>query len=219
MTQLMTVHGNWRYVVTSRVLFYVIVAAGVYFLTSRVYRAVRQRIAARPAAAWAAAALTVAVIAPGFVTPGLLGYLANQEDGRAEKGESFRELGNYVEQHVPEDALILSGRWYTTGYYLRRDYTWVTYYGNLWVVDAISIADPATVRATLERYDIDYIVFQAPPPTYLDAMPSGGLRTIVLEDLDHFQLLFKNERTRLYRFWPDGIAYDDRETDGEGRSG
>jgi hypothetical protein len=205
MLQLMTVHGNWRYVVVSRVLFYVVVAVGLWQLPAWVYRTVTARARWEPAVGVLAAALTIAVILPGFLTFDLVRYLATQEGDRTEKGESFKELGAYIEKHVPEDALILSGRWYTTGYYARRDYTWVTYYGNTWVIDAISSPDAEAARGTLERYGVDYVIFQAPPPSYLDSMPSQGLRTIVLEDLEHFQLLFRNERTRLYRFWPDGI--------------
>ena len=206
MTQLMTFHGNWRYVVASRVLFYVVVAVGIWYLVAWVYRSVKDAATWRPALTGVATAgFAVALMAPGFVTPGLIDYLVHQEASRTEKGESFKELGAYVDTYVPEDALLLSGRWYTTGYYLRRDYTWVTYFGNTWVIDAISDEDPATVRGLLDDHGIDYVVFQAPPPSYLDSMPSGGLRTIVLDDLEHFQLLFRNERTRLYRFWPEGI--------------
>jgi hypothetical protein len=145
-------------------------------------------------------------VLPAFITPGLIQYQFEQGTNRSDKGAAFRELGDFVQEHVPEDALILSGRWYTTGRYLERDYTWVTYFGNAWVIDAISTYSTIETRELLTDYGIDYVLIQAPPPTYMDQMPRWGLRRIVLEDLDHFQLIFKNDRTRLYQFWPEGIA-------------
>lgn len=213
MVQFMTVHGNWRYIIASRLLFYIVVAVGVWYVVTWMYRLARDSVRWNPSLAGAAgvagAALAVAALAPAFVTPSLVSYLVHQEEDRAEKGRSFKELGVYVQENVPEDALILSGRWYTSGYYLRRNYTWVTFFGNTWVIDAISNTEPEAVRTTLAEYGVDYIVFGAPPPSYIDRMPSGGLRSIVLDDLDHFQLLFKNERTRFYRFWPNGIVEEE----------
>lgn len=199
-------HGNWRYIVATRMLFSMIVAVGVWYVISAAFQIAKDGARQhRFAAGMAGTALAAMVIAPTFVSPGLVDYLIHRDEDRSEKGVSYRELGEFTDDHVPEDALILSGRWYTTGWYLRRNYTWVNYFGNAWVIDAISDKNPEVVRDILEQYGIDYIVFQAPLATYIDRMPQGGLRTIVLDDLEHFQLVFRNERTRLYRFWPDGM--------------
>jgi hypothetical protein len=220
MTQLAVFHGNWRYIVASRVLFYAVVGVGAWVMVRWMYRAARAGDSWSPALSGAcAAALTIAALAPGFVTPGLMNFLMHQGQSTAAKATSFEELGRFVDTHVPEDALILSGRWYTSGFYLQRNYTWVTYFGNAWVIDGISNPNPGETRATLEKYGIEYVVIQAPPPTYVDQMPRDGLRQIVLTDLDHFQLVFQNERTRLYRFWPDGIDADGLSGDREVRDG
>ncbi|MGB2694335.1 MAG: hypothetical protein WBD55_04010 [Dehalococcoidia bacterium] len=206
MTQYMTIHGNWRYIVGSRVLFYAVVGLGIWWVVTCTYRFVSQRLTPGSMAAGAVSgALVIAAIAPMFVTPGLVDYLVHQEESRTEKGRAYRELGAFVQEHVPEDALILSGRWYSSGWYLRRDYTWITYFGNNWVIDAIGTRSPEAAREVLRRYGVDYVVIQSPPPAYVDQMPADGLRQVLLDDLDHFQLLFRNERVRLYRFWPDGV--------------
>lgn len=204
--QFLVFHGNWRYIIASRVLFYMVVAVGVWYIVAWMSRAARAGDSWNPALTGACAAtLTAAALLPGFVTPGLVDFLAHQGESGADKGRAFQELGEFVERRVPEDALILSGRWYTTGWYLQRDYAWVTYYGNAWVVDAISTPNAALTRRILTDRGVDYVIVQAPPPTYVDQMPREGLRQVLLEDLDHFQLVFSNEGTRLYRFWPSGI--------------
>jgi hypothetical protein len=207
MVQFMLFHGSWRYIIASRLLFYTVVAVGIWTIVRWMYQSARAGDSRNPRFAGAcAAALSVAALLPGFVTPGLVGFLAQQGENRAEKAESFEELGAFVSEHVPEDALILSGRWYTTGWYLERNYAWVSYFGNAWVIDAIGTRSASNSRSFLERYGVDYVVIQAPPPTYVDSMPSWGLRNVVLTDLEHFQLIFSNERTRLYKFWPEGMS-------------
>ena len=97
----------------------------------------------------------------------------------------------------------MSGRWYAPALYFDRTYTWVTYYGNMWVIDAVQAEDSTTAVRILTEYGVDYVVIQAPPGRYVDQMPHGGLRSVVLDDHAHFKRVFANSRTRLYEFVSD----------------
>lgn len=202
-------HGNPRYVMLSRMLFFVVVAIGLSVVWSWLRRevsALRLRPRLRPILVPLISAAILAALTPAFFSPGFIRDAFSLNDSRGARAQAYSELGDWIQTNTPADSLILSGRWYAPGLYFDRDYTWVTYYGNIWAVEASQATDPEASADILAKYGVDYVIVQNPPGTYADRMPRDGLRTTLLEDQEHFNLVFRNDRTRLYQFFPDGQA-------------
>ena len=205
----LTVHGSVRYVIASRILFYSVVAVGLFALWHWVFSLLESDapgLWGKRAQVGVLATACVLVFVPAFVSGPYLAHLSNFDAPRSERARAYEELGDWIKQKTPPGSLILSGRWYAPALYFDRDYTWVTYYGNTWAVEASQATDPQASMDILARYGVDYVIVQKPPGSYVDRMPQDGLRHTLLEDQQHFKLVFRNDRTRLYQFFPDGQA-------------
>lgn len=186
---LMTLHGNPRYVIVSQVLFHTAVAVGVYYvLASGVHFVRRDPGVVRFAAAAAGAAVLVAV-AFGLAPRGsedINRYLrTGDRDLRNFRGSEYAEMGAWVNANTRDDALILTPRAYTALLTWERNVTWVTFYGNAWVIDAISANDPQRANEILNEFGVDYVLVTDPPGTYIDAMPADGMRSFLQLNKPH----------------------------------
>jgi hypothetical protein len=105
-------------------------------------------------------------------------------------------MGEWVNANTRPDAVFLVPRAYTAELTWDRTVTWITFYGNTWVVDAITTPDERQAHDILSRHGIDYVVVPDPPGTYIDRMPATGMRSYLMlgrEDLRYFTLVHMTE--------------------------
>lgn len=178
---LVTLHGNPRYVIASQILFHTAVAFGIYAIVAEIFRwALVKHDLVRVAGAAAAAALILAAVfelAP-HNSREVDAYLrTGDRDLRNFRGAEYAEMGSWVNANTSPSAIILTPRTYTALLTWERNVAWVTFYGNAWVVDAITTSEPQRANEILNTYGIDYVLLSDPPGVYLDAMPSDGMRS------------------------------------------
>ncbi len=90
-----------------------------------------------------------------------------------------------------------------------RDVTWVTFYGNAWVVDAISAPDPAEANRVLTSHGVDYVLISDPPGTYIDRMPADGMRSFLqlgASPTPYFTLVHVTQRDEPYEYGSRSIS-------------
>lgn len=172
------VHGNDRYVIASRFLFYSVLPVGVYSVVHFVFVWFRDRTpgAHRVAALLTGIALT-AVLGSSMVGATYRNYVTESQDLMSFRSRSYAQMGAWVNAYTPEDSVILVPRTYSAELTWDRDVAWVTFYGNAWVIDAITTPDPATAHAILRTYGVDYVLIADPPGAYLDRVPRNGMRS------------------------------------------
>jgi len=175
-----TLHGNARYVVLSQMFFYALVPVGAYAACRWVARWSdgwpRTRLAAMAAGAALCTAATLAIAPPGYISAQ---YSGDPEPLRTFRARAYADAAAWVNVSTPPDSLFLVPRVYSAELTWERNTTWVTFYGNAWVIDAIAEGDEQRAHTILTAYGVDYVVIQDPPGTYLDRMPAGGLRSFL----------------------------------------
>lgn len=176
-----TLHGNARYIMLSQMLFFAVVPVGAWVIGREVWAwgAATQR---RPAAFALAVGLAV-VTAFSLMPPGYVDNYTDNQDRqlRAFRGRAYADMGAWVNANTPPGSLILAPRAYSAELTFERDVTWVTFYGNKWVVDAISTPDAARAHDILSKYGVDYVLVADPPGTYVDRMPADGMRSFLVK--------------------------------------
>jgi hypothetical protein len=196
------VHGNDRYVIASRLLFYSTLPVGVYAAAIWVKdRAPRYGVAGRVVAGGAVLAATAGLGASLF-GGSYFDYLNGQQRLMTLRGDAYAEAGAWANANTPPDALFLAPRVYTGELSFERDLTWVTFYGNAWVVDAIESPSPREAHAILSKYGVDYVLIPDPPGTYIDRMPVEGMRSYLQfgrEATRYFELVYTtDDRANIY---------------------
>jgi hypothetical protein len=173
-----TVHASSRYVIVSQMLFHSIIPVGVY-ASARwcASRAGEPRELRRRATALAAAIGIIALVTPAVFSTGYVRYVRDSYELRDFRSRSYAEAAAWIDENTSEDAIILTPRTYTAELTFKRNIAWVTFFGNAWVIDAISTPDPATSHRILSAHGVDYVLIQAPPGVYIDRMPSEGMRS------------------------------------------
>ncbi len=187
------VHGNDRYVIASRFLFYSILPVGVFAVARFLFAWCRERnLPLQRAVAGFAAIALAAVLGSSLVGATYASYVTDSQNLLAFRSRSYAEMGAWVNANTPADAIILVPRTYSAELTWDRDVTWVTFFGNAWVVDAISTPDPKRAHEILRKYGIDYVLVADPPGLYLDRMPSDGMRAYLQlgqDDSQYFTLV------------------------------
>jgi len=188
-----TLHASSRYVIASQILLHSLIVVGVYAAVDTVRRWARGRGALLTRVASPAAAVAgVILVIPALVSLGYVRHVDDTQRLREFRSHTYAELGAWVNGHTAPDATILVPRTYTAELTWDRDVTWVTYFGNAWVVDAI--ADPSSRAAhdILSEYGIDYVVMSYPSGTYIDRVPKEGMLSYLgpqSEDSPYFTMV------------------------------
>jgi hypothetical protein len=192
-------HGNPRYVLFSQALFHAAIPVGAYAISNLVWR--RARFYTSLAVAGAAIAAAWYLVPVGHWDD----YArARDEELRAFRADSYAEMGAWVNENTRPDSIILVPRTYTAELTWDRTVTWVTFYGNAWVVDAIASANPAEAREILSAHGVDYVTIQNPPGMYIDRMPADGMRSYLqagAPETPYFTLVYQTEHMAT---WSDG---------------
>jgi hypothetical protein len=171
------VHGNDRYVIASRILFYSTLPVGLYVALLWIRRhAARCAAPVRIVAAGGMLALAAALGAALF-GQSYLHYFSGQQRLMSVRSEAYADAGAWANASTPDDALFLAPRVYSGELTFERNLTWVTFYGNLWVVDAMSAQTPREANTILSKHGVDYVLIADPPGTYIDRMPVDGMRS------------------------------------------
>jgi hypothetical protein len=202
MILLVTLHGNPRYVVLSEMLFYSMAPIGAYAIATVVLRHAGRHNARQGAALLLGISLPIVMMSLVPAGHPLSIYLRDDERAlRQFRGQEYAEMGAWVNENTAPDALILTPRTYTAELTWQRNVTWVTFYGNAWVVDAITTPDPGTAYALLRAHGVDYVLIQDPPGTYVDRMPATGMRSYLNRsavDTPFFEIAHMTESTDQY---------------------
>lgn len=190
----LTLHGNSRYLILSQMLFFCMAPAGCYAIARTLFR-------------WNAAANLTGKVTPGLAAAGIAAFglllfpgaywdnyaHSYDRDLRTLRGAAYAEMGAWVNANTAPDSLILAPRVYSAELTFDREVTWVTFYGNAWVIGAIEAEDPRVANAILNRYGVDYVLIPDPPGTYIDRMPADGMRSFLRLDRDpapYFELVY-----------------------------
>ncbi len=204
MVMFVTLHGNARYIIVSQMLVYSIVPVGGYAVCLQLLRWSRDRGAVRHGTIVGSAAMLAvalyAMLPAGFLRDSY--FQSRDRDLRAFRGAEYAEMGAWVNANTPPDALILTPRTYTAELTWERNVTWVTFYGNAWVVDAIKENDARRANLILRKYGVDYVLIADPPGTYIDRMPTAGMRsylTLAKGDQRYFRLVHATDSAGQYR--------------------
>ena len=218
-----TLHGNARYVIAAQVLFYALVPVGAYAALCGLGALCGARRWVRlPALALGAAGAAISLYWLFPVGSADWDTYAGTRDTdlRAFRGAEYADMGKWVNDNTPADALILTPRTYTAVLAWDRNITWVTFYGNAWVVDAITTSDPRQARDILVSRGVDYVLVPDPPGNYVDTIPAEGMRSYLKlgsRTVDSFELVHVTQSEgalvayghaiehglRLYRVVPD----------------
>ncbi len=166
------VHGNGRYIMASRMLCFAAMPVGVYASVEWLRPSLRDRFAKAAVACAAAAGLAFLLFGGGYVN-----NIRSSQQLMTLRANAHADAGAWANSSTPEDSLFLVPRTYTAELSFDRDITWVTFFGNLWVVDAISTPDAREAHAILSRYGVDYVLIADPPGSYIDRMPADGMRS------------------------------------------
>jgi hypothetical protein len=175
-----TLHGNGRYVIVAQILFYSLVPVGIYSILRGLSAFCEPRPRVRvPALVLAAAMAPVALfwLFPAGTADWDVYAQTGDRDLRQFRGAEYAEMGQWVNQNTPADSLILTPRAYTALLTWERNVTWVTFYGNAWIVDAISTTDPRKAHDILASHGVDYVLVPDPPGSYVDSLPDTGMRS------------------------------------------
>jgi hypothetical protein len=206
----LTLHGNSRYIILSQMLFFTATTVGAYAIARRAVLASAGRPLRGLAYSLGIVGLFVgmgfAVFPPGYFDQ-YTGWL--DRDYRAFRGETYADMGAWVNVNTPPDSLILVPRTYTALLTWDRDVTWVTFYGNAWVVDAISTPDPAEANRILTNHGVDYVLIPDPPGSYVDRMPADGMRSFLqlgAPATPYFTLAYVTQRDEPYEYGSHSIA-------------
>ncbi len=203
---LVFLHGNPRYVITSQILFHTAFAFGLYAIVAAGARWLREELnALRIVGAATAAALIAAALyglAPHSSREVDMYLRTGDRDLRNFRGAEYAEMGAWVNANTPPDTIILTPRTYTALLTWERNVAWVTFYGNAWVVDAITTGEPRRANEILNAYGIDYVLISDPPGAYVDAMPRDGMRSFLQlntpsEYFELVQMTTTNEKVAL----------------------
>lgn len=209
-------HGNGRYIIASRMLCFAVMPVGLYACLEWMRPSLRGR-----ALTAIARGLAVAGVAFMLIGGGYLSNIRSSQDLMTLRANAHADVAVWANANTPEDALFLVPRTYTAELYFERDITWVTFFGNLWVIDAISVPDPARAHAILSRYGVDYVLIADPPGNYIDRMPADGMRSYLRlgrASAGYFELVYMtdndvtingrqvNHALRIYRVVPQSEA-------------
>jgi hypothetical protein len=172
-----TVHASSRYVIASQMLFHAVIPVGVYAIARAIgaFGSERDVMPRRAGIALAACAVS-AILAPSLFSAGYARYIGDAYTLRDFRTRSYAEAAAWLNANAPPDAIVLTPRTYTAELAFERDIAWITFYGNLWVIDAISAPEPSVAHEILTRHGVDYVLIQAPEGRYLDRMPADGIR-------------------------------------------
>jgi hypothetical protein len=180
------VHGNDRYVIASRLLFYSVLPVGIYAIARTVSLWCRGRVPIPNLIGLATGAVLASVLGSSLVGAAYANYVTDSQDLMSFRSRSYQEMGEWVNANTPADSIILVPRVYSAELNWDRNVTWITFYGNAWVEEVISTPDPKRAHDLLWKYGVDYVLIADPPGTYLDRMPPNGIRSYLRfgEDLD-----------------------------------
>jgi hypothetical protein len=172
-----TVHASSRYVIASQMLLHAVIPIGAYAAvrTLAAYCDRHRMLPRRLALATSVCAVLVMVV-PALFSVGYARYIDDAHALRDFRQRSYAEAAAWINTNTADDAVVLTPRTYTAELTFERDIAWITFYGNVWVVDAISASDPAVAHAILSDHGVDYVLIQAPEGRYLDRMPADGIR-------------------------------------------
>jgi hypothetical protein len=195
-------HGNPRYVIVSQMLFYAVAPVGAYAIALWSWRWAQIHDRRHRVALALGVGLPLAFVSMVPIGPSFSRYLAEPDrDLRAFRGQEYAEMGAWVNANTAPDALILTPRTYTAELTWQRNVTWVTFYGNAWLVDAMTTPDPGTAYAILRAHGVDYVLIQDPPGTYIDRMPATGMRSYLnrsAADTPFFEIAHMTESAGQY---------------------
>lgn len=188
-----TLHGNERYLIVSHILFYTLVPLGGVSVIKSVWSS------GRAESRIVAFSLLITVIALLMPVQYWTDHLLRSQDRmlRTARAEAYRDMGDWVSANTDPQSLFLVPRAYSASLSWERMATWVTFYGNSWVVDVIAESDPQQAHSVLAKHGVDYVVIAAPPGTYVDRMPADGMRSYLQlgkPDTKYFSLVFVTER-------------------------
>ncbi len=187
-TMFAIVHGNGRYIMASRMLCFAAMPVGLYACVQWLRPSLRGRFTTAVVGIAAAAGLAFLLVGGGYGA-----NIKVSQDLMTLRSDAHAEAAAWANRSTPEDSLFLVPRTYTAELEFERDFTWVTFYGNLWVVDAISSPDPARAHSILADHGVDYVLIADPPGTYIDGMPAGGMRSYLQfgrEPTRYFELVY-----------------------------
>jgi hypothetical protein len=133
-------------------------------------------------------AASLAVAGPGYAN-----YLTTHQNLLSFRSRAYADAGAWIRTNTPQDSLFLVPRAYSGELSFDRNVTWVNFYGNAWVIDAIDEADPAIANEILTEHGVDYVLIQDPTGTYVDVMPGDGMRAFLqfgATDTSYFTLVY-----------------------------
>lgn len=185
------VGGNGRYIIASRMLCFAAMPVGLYACLQWIRPSLRGRPLTPVAVCSAVAGLAFMLVGGGY-----LSNVRSSQEIMTLRADAHAEAADWANTNTPDDALFLVPRTYTAELDFERDITWVTFYGNSWVVDAISSPDPGQAHAILTQYGVDYVLIADPPGTYVDRMPPKGMRWYLQlgrEPTRYFELVYLTE--------------------------
>jgi len=126
-------------------------------------------------------------------------------DGRQSDSEmyDFNELGYYVLNNTPEEALFISP-WGNFNYYSHRDCVWINEGGNAYIPDLLKTTNESLAISYLREYNITYIVVnkrQFSRQGVIDYFPDHGLMDYI-DESENFckEFTSTSEEVMLYRF-------------------